>query len=284
MGACRLCGAPKLRSLYQVKGCHLHSCGDCGYVQVDPLPPPEAIAAIYDSTYFAKGKYRDDRAGLREQHRRVNLLLSAGLPDGARVLDFGCANGEFLAQARRRWKVWGFDLSAEAVDQARQAMPDLAACLYSGDPGKVAWPADGFDAIVLWDVIEHLPDPLTALRQVVALLRPGGLLAVSTPDMAAPTARILGRRWHFMTPPEHLGFFGAATLGRAFRAVGLSPISFSSRGKWANLGFIFYKLGRVFPSLASSGLVDLMRKSILGRCCLYVPTGDVLYGLARRVP
>jgi SAM-dependent methyltransferase len=139
-----------------------------------------------------------------------------------------------------------------------------------------------FDAIVVWDVVEHLWDPRNVLARLVEHLRPGGTLILSTPDIGAPIARLMGSRWAFMTPPEHLGFFNRETL-RFFleQVLGLQTTCSEARGKWANFGFLAYKLRRVFP-IVPVGLVDRVRDSALGTTTVYVPTSDVRYVAARK--
>lgn len=277
--ACHICGGT-CRPFLEANGCRLERCTVCEFAQVAPLPDAAAIAAIYGPEYFDKGKYRDDDAGRLEQERRVRLLEHHGVPAGGRILDFGCATGEFAALADRTWEVWGIELNREPILAAQAALPHLAERLRHGRLEDAGFLPASFDAVVLWDVIEHLPEPVETLATLVALVKPGGLVALSTPDIGAATARLMGRRWHFMTPPEHLGFFNRTSMARLFGAVGCRPVGMESLGKWANLGFIAYKLGRVFPQVKA--LAARFRRSSLARHCVYVPTGDILYACARR--
>ena len=76
-------------------------------------------------------------------------------------------------------------------------------------------PPHSVDLVTLWEVLEHLPDPLATLRRISVILRPGGLLALSTPDAGSAVARALGGRWPGWSKiPEHLFFFDRATLRR----------------------------------------------------------------------
>src|SRR5438045_3277427 len=63
------------------------------------------------------------------------------------------------------------------------------------------------DAVVLWDVIEHLPNPRETLEAAGAWLRPGGVVAISTGDVDSLSARLHGRDWSLMTPPWHQFYF-----------------------------------------------------------------------------
>ncbi len=282
MKSCKLCGGNALEKLFDVNRYDLDRCRQCEFVQVFDVPRPEDIRAIYGPAYFDKGKYRDDIANRSEQSRRIALLARHGVRPGMCVLDFGCAGGDFILRARDHWETWGVDLSAAAIESALAAMPDMKGRLFAGFPSDEVMGDGMFDAITMWDVIEHLPDPLAVVRMLVRKLKPSGVLTISTPHIGAPIAKIMGRRWHFMTPPEHLGFFSVKSAETLLRQAGLSELSMTAHGKMVNFGFLVYKLGRVFPALGRSGFPDALRRTFLGRMCLYVPTQDILYICARR--
>jgi len=279
---CRLCG-DQTRFAFEVRGQTLHTCPACGYLEVVSVPSDSELAELYSDQYFQKLKYRNDDAQLREQDRRAGLLEAAALPAGAKVLDFGCATGEFLARIKQRYEVYGSDLSPQAIERARQLHPDLRDRLSAttlADPVSADLPM--MDAIVAWDVIEHLERPVEVIKALAARLRPGGLLAVSTPDCAALTARLLKTRWAFMTPPEHLGFFDVRTARLLFEKAGVTLDRSMSRGKWVNAGFLAYKLARVFPGVLPAPWIERFGASRAGTVCLYVPTADVLYAVGRK--
>lgn len=281
--SCRLCASPWLKKHFDVRGCTLDRCGTCGFVQVREQPDPEALKAIYSEGYFAKSKYDDKLAQARENERRLGLLRRAGVPHGARVLDAGCATGDFLAAAGQYFDMWGLDVSAFATDVARQQNPQFAHQIFTGFVEDQRFPPSFFDAIVMWDVIEHIWDPKAVLQRLVEHLKPGGVLILSTPDIGALTASLMRSRWAFMTPPEHLGFFSEPSLQFLLeRLLGLRKIWSRANGKWANLGFIVYKVGRVFPGMVPSGLARVVQDGPLGRVSLYVPTGDIRYVAARK--
>lgn len=280
--ACRLCSSEDLDLHFEVRGCVLDRCRACGFVQVRDRPTAEELHAIYSAGYFAKSKYDDEFAQRRENQRRVALLGGAGVPRGGHVLDVGCATGDFLGAAADRYDVWGLDVSAFATQLARERVPAFAHQIFTGFIEDQTLPDQFFDAIVMWDVVEHIWDPRAVLRRLVQHLRPGGTLILSTPDIGAPTARLMRTRWAFMTPPEHLGFFNRASLRRLLdEQLGLRTTSSTASGKWANLGFLAYKLRRVFP-VVPEALVERVQRSPLGRASVYVPTGDIRYVTARK--
>src|SRR5207237_5877578 len=81
-----------------------------------------------------------------------------------------------------------------------------------------------WDAVVMLDTIEHLRRPLRALRRLHAATRPGGVLLLTTGDARSIMARVCGRYWRLMTPPEHLFFFDPASLTRLLVPAGFDGI------------------------------------------------------------
>jgi 2-polyprenyl-3-methyl-5-hydroxy-6-metoxy-1,4-benzoquinol methylase len=281
-GHCRLCGADALSEWTVARGYQFYNCQGCGYAQLDPLPPVEEINAIYATEYFQKAKYGADPAALREQQRRIDYMRRAGIADGSTIIDLGCASGDFIASAKARYNCWGIDISESGVATAKATNPEIKDQILFSEMQDYQLPDRQFDAITIWDVIEHLPDPSDFLAKAVTQLKPGGVVMLSTPNLDTPSARLLGKRWAFMTPPEHLGFFSPKSSARWLAQHGLEPLFWTSKGRWVNLAFLAYKARRVFPELVPQRLVDGLRHSALGKACLYVPTGDVLYMAARK--
>jgi SAM-dependent methyltransferase len=203
----------------------------------------------------------------------------------ATVLDAGCATGDFLAIAKKKYQVHGFDLSEFAVSEARRTNPDIAGRISVRNIGKPRHNnMSKFNAICLWDVIEHLWNPVEVCQNLALLLKPGGYFFISTPDIGSFMARILGRHWAFMTPPEHMGFFSTNSFSYLFGKALPFRIEYSkSFGKWTNLGFMIYKLRRIFPSMIPESLVKLLQQGRAGMLPIYAPTKDIRYLVAQKI-
>jgi SAM-dependent methyltransferase len=280
--ACRRCGSADLELHFEVRGFTLDRCNACEFIQVREQPTSEQLRALYGEGFFAKAKYDDEFALRRENERRL-AMVDRVVPGGGRVLDAGCATGDFIALAGERHDLWGLDVSAFATEEARAKNPRFADQIFTGFIEDQRFEPGFFDAIVMWDVVEHIWDPRPVLHRLIEHLKPGGSLLLSTPDIGAPIARVMRRRWAFMTPPEHLGFFNDLSLTFLLeRALGLETTSSRVSGKWANVGFLVYKLRKVFPGMVPATLVARVQRSALGRASMYVPTGDVRYVTARK--
>lgn len=279
---CRVCDSADLAPRYVVRGQPMATCRNCGLVQLARHPSQEELAEIYGANYFPETKYALDPAARKEQQRRIDWLLRAGIAPRARVLDLGCATGDFMMSAREHFDMWGLDYSTAAIAVARKRMPEQADRLQSGAISTLDVPDGHFDAIAMWDVIEHLDLPQDALRAALPKLKPGGLIFLSSPNIGTAIAAILGPRWAFMTPPEHIALYSHATLRRLAERMGLKETRWMTRGKWINLAFLIYKLGRVFPELVPQALIRALQKGRIGKLMLYIPTGDIQYMAARK--
>lgn len=102
------------------------------------------------------------------------------IPDGSRVLDLGCAFGFGTRLPARRFKTYGHDLSAPYIERARRSLPDVTFTV--GPADSVPYPDAFFDAVLLLDVLEHVPDDAAVLREIARVLRPGGTLILSVPN------------------------------------------------------------------------------------------------------
>lgn len=278
--SCRLCGHNDLIPLFTAKGYPLVRCKQCQFVQVARRPTDAELAEIYQPTYFTHSKYQDDSTLLRENRRRLQLVkmfVSVGAP----VIELGCGIGDFICHAQRDYVMSGSDLSEYAINLARQRNPDAAERLWAASLETPENPLlhHLFDAVCCWDVIEHLWNLHDVTRQIVHYVRPGGYIFLSTPNIGAPVPRLLGKTWAFMTPPEHLSFFNRQSLTYLFTQIQPGQrVYWRTSGKWANLGFIAYKLHRVMPSTLTRWLMHILEGYKLA---VYVPTQDVQYAVFR---
>lgn len=279
---CRACGSDRQRHLYEVEGFAIDRCRACGFVQVRDEPAPEVLDGIYAVLHLKHATFRTEAAAAAENDRRLKLLDKL-VPRGSRVLDAGCASGDFLQVAKGSFLLSGMDVSEGAIEVAKARNPELATRLWAGRVEDIAADRGPFDAIVLWDVIEHVWDPIVTCRSLFQHLAPGGLLVLSTPDAGALTARLMGKRWAFMIPPEHLGLFSQKSLRRLFESVVPGEILYHrSLGKSTNVAFVAYKLDRMLGRCFPDGAMNWLARSPLGRLIIYIPTGDIQYLAVRK--
>ncbi|NJM05091.1 class I SAM-dependent methyltransferase [Candidatus Gracilibacteria bacterium] len=122
-----------------------------------------------------------------------------------RILDVGCATGIFLDGMRRLgWQVQGIEPTHSAAQYARTR---FALDVFEGRLEDAQLPSGSFDAITLWDVLEHVHEPRPILAELARLLRPGGLLVLSLPNPDSLEAAFFGPHWLGWDLPRHLNLF-----------------------------------------------------------------------------
>jgi 2-polyprenyl-3-methyl-5-hydroxy-6-metoxy-1,4-benzoquinol methylase len=209
---CRVCAATESRVLLArvrdyITGEHfsVHACAGCGLAAT--YPRPASLDRFYPAYYRRYGFLA--RRVLAWLYRLRVRSWAGTLEPAGRVLEVGCGGGWMLrALADRGWKVAGIERTADSASYARRLnrVPVFIGELEALKPGPQ------FDLVVLFQVLEHLPDPLLTLRRCAALLKPGGHLIVSVPNLRSWQARVAGTGWFHLDVPRHLFHFTPETL------------------------------------------------------------------------
>jgi SAM-dependent methyltransferase len=274
---CGVCEEGALDHVFSKDGCDILRCNKCGVGStiVHDFNP----ASYYTKDYF-EGGHRDGYAEygrseeiLRQDFARLVSVLRSVAPQGGALLEIGCAYGFFLHSAQDHWHIHGLEISEDAVQRChadglsnvRQGMADQAA-LATLPP---------LQAIVMLDVIEHLPDPVAVLQACYEKLVPGGVLMLTTGDFGSPVARLFGSRWRLMTPPQHLWFFTAKGFRALAKRQGWNLLRLTHPGKRVPLSLIVYQLLR---------MIGFRAGRVIGSSRIGVPVnlGDAMLLLLQR--
>lgn len=223
---CKLCGARDLPLFYTQgdrRQFHFHRCPRCRLVVYD-------TRAGVSQEKYVETKIDVDRATRRNRaHRQTYAFICKHAHPPGRLLDLGCGDGIVLALAREDgWDVHGVELFPEQVQLVRDALglPVDTADIESYQGTPASW-----DVIVLTHVLEHLPDPVGALRKIHMLLKPGGVAVLEFPNIDAFDARLRrfltrlhvgGRRYRRDYVPGHVQEFCRASFEFALRQAGLT--------------------------------------------------------------
>lgn len=271
---CALCGADHGRKLFDKSGWSFVECRGCGLVSLDPLPTPVALAAHHEASYrdggYAGFAAADAvRAGIAEDRlARLRPLAPAG-----RWLDVGCSTGAFVAVAAAAGlSVQGLEVSSVAVETARAR----GLTVHQGMVEDFT-PAAPLAVVTAFDVIEHLPDPVAFARRVRPWLEPGGLLALTLPNIASTAARLMGRHWFYYAAPDHVHYFTPATIRRLLDAAGFEAVTVEPATKPLTLDYATAQLERMTPVLAPlARAVHTVLPAPLGRRLWPLPIGEML--------
>jgi 2-polyprenyl-3-methyl-5-hydroxy-6-metoxy-1,4-benzoquinol methylase len=156
----------------------------------------------------------------------MDILFLPRHGDG-RLLDVGCGNGAYLARMRELgWRVQGVDVDPQA---ARIAARERGLPVFAGTLEEAGFPDRSFDAVTMNHVIEHLADPLAALRECYRVLSAGGYLALVTPNVESLGHWVFGKSWRGLEPPRHLCLWRASTLCHCVQTAGFRILRCDTR-------------------------------------------------------
>lgn len=265
----------------------LLSCDICGLGWLDPIPENDVIARFYPSTYHTyssrhKGQLKDMRLRIaksawrftisRDREAWVRSLIASfieflvdkvspstigvpfNLPREARILDVGCGNGWYLIKLREL----GYKhLYAHDVVPVHKEYLESKGITFFGGPVEQSGLGDlNYDCIRLEHVLEHMPDPISSLRYLAKLLRPGGLIVITVPNFSSLAFRLFKDSFVHLDLPRHLFHFTPKALKLLADILGLRIIRLHGDGYWA--GFAgsfsswFLKQGRSWPGIILS--------------------------------
>lgn len=285
---CALCGGDSERVLFTISGFPIHRCASCQMRYVSPRLKSAGLISLYsDPSYFHSDNslvhgyvdYVADRQNIIQTFKkRLEWILKVSdRTDPGRLLDVGCAFGFAVEYAlSRNWDALGIEPSSHAATAAQKTLGNR---VVQGTLDHHPYLAGSFDTMLLWDVIEHVPDPLGTLRQAHALLKPGGTLSLITPDCGSWLARLLGRHWmEYAKPTEHIHFFSRTTMVQALEKTGFKCTAQSTAGKHIGINFLVDRLAAHCKPLAR------LKSSVKGpessKGLLYVNPFDKMHLLA----
>lgn len=249
---CRVCGSSRVMLRGKKRGTFLprefsfFQCADCGFLFVEPFSGYE----IYNDAYYRgagpdpyvdyETEYHDwrrtDRGLEFEDMARIaaNWITAGPLDNGTatpkappplRWLDFGCGAGAFLKYLRERGSIAGrrLDLTGHDVGSYAELLRTRDGFRILGLEELSREPAARYDVIDLIEVIEHLPNPSDAIALLARLLKPGGLLLLTTGNLDGPIARRQGIHYRYCAPEIHVSLFNPRCLAQLYRQHGLEP-------------------------------------------------------------
>ena len=179
---------------------------------------------------------------LEEEHRlallnaKWRLDLIRKIKPSGKLLEIGCARGDFLKAAKESFDACGVEPNPELADSASEVAP-----VYRGVIEQTPW--TGFDVVASFHVIEHADSPKSFIGAAADRLRPGGLLVIETPNIDSLPFKILKSRWRQFIP-EHYFFFDPKSISRLLTDHGMRIDSITAIGKYASLDLIMNRMGR----------------------------------------
>jgi SAM-dependent methyltransferase len=250
--ACPLCRSDEREFPFDLpEGYRVARCQECGTHYLYPRLTEEAMQQVYqDPSYYQGGNsgyadtsYFDQEKALRATFRSLLRNLQKRGMTGGDLLEIGCGYGYLLDEAKTYFRRrMGTECSSEAAAQARKTGADV----FVGGIEQLANDAL-FDCALAIQVIEHIYDPVGFMKQLVAHLKPGGYVALATPDIGGALRKFTGRSWPSFKVPEHVLYFDFHSLQRLMREAGLIGIERMPYPHAFPLGLIAAKFGLSLP-------------------------------------
>ena len=252
--ACDSCGSTAVPAPFvdvagqDNRGYRLVRCQRCELVSVWPPPSPEFLNDFYSENYEGRIKSNiidwnvdpiaSNLPAIEDGYKKLDAILKyAGTGAWPRLLDVGSGHGFFLYAARQR----GFDASGIDIDRdaIRFATRRLEVPTLEHSLSELSSVPNTFDMLTAWQVLEHVRDPGEMARQAFTKLAPGGLFCGSVPNLGGIGARIQGRKWYMLIPPEHLNYFTETSMRHWLRHAGFEPLFVGTIPLYASPYFSF---------------------------------------------
>ena len=293
LAQCPVCEAKDFTPRFVIKGIAIESCNSCGLVVQNPQPSDAQLTAIYGSNYFIGSSENDPlalqfdlvkraTASLQLDEVAVYLSKRGRTTSGLSLLEIGCGHGNMLREARNNgYEVRGLEYSADA---ARVANAKLGSDVVRvGAITEDTFPEQSFDICILADVIEHVRDPASFIRNIQRILKVGGVVFVATPSIASWSARLLGRHW-MEYKPEHLFYFDPSCITRLLSNAGFDHIEISSGRKALTADYVIGHFDK-FPVPVISRLLNALKAvtpaALLGKPVRITASGINVFAVKR---
>lgn len=225
---------------------------------VYPLPSEKELSTYYNSSYFDRDPERylqNERSANTLWIRRIETIRGLSGNEGLqnwRILDVGAGTGAFLLQFAPRCR------EVHAVEFSEDGRRLLVERLGLDEPVPsslevVDFEEESFDLITMWAVIEHLPFDPDLFLNIRGLIKPGGVLALSLPNVQAWNRIWFSTSWRYFTPPEHLMFYGLPTLEMLLEEAGFQLLKKQS----------FFSQRAFKQGVANSSVPHILRMPLL---------------------
>lgn len=201
---CVICNNKRIRNKHPYFSFAVDVCSHCGFIKASITPDRVDLAQ-----YYKQYSYITDLEIDIITQKRYNHLLNQleFVRKTNKILDYGCGLGHFLEEAKKRnWNIAGYEFSESAISILRdKGIPVCEEIIPESEIGR-------YDAVICIEVLEHVPDPVSVIDLFSKLLRPGGCLYITVPNIKSISLSYLKNRTFFINYPEHLNYFTVKSL------------------------------------------------------------------------
>jgi SAM-dependent methyltransferase len=235
---CKFCQGTSIKILFSKRNFQYGQCQDCGLIFIYPQLSSDFLARVYNDSHVRDFYFEEILLDFNETHQipifekrlgQIRFHLDRTC-SGRLLLDVGCAAGNFITLAQAQgWQTVGLELNQTYVNYAQQERHlDVRNCSVDDFVGQ----GELFDVVTMWDVPEHLYDPIGTLKQVGKLVNPGGILATTTISHNCINARLLGKDWRYYSPPDHVYSFTPKLIEQILEIAGFEVCQIKHHYLW----------------------------------------------------
>lgn len=279
MNTCIVCGNNQFSVLYD----GILKCKVCSHVVADLNLTSEELFEIYKKNYFFGEEYSNyvnDEQVLKKNFKlRLKILNQYLKPDRHKTLfEVGCAYGFFLDMARGHFeKVSGIDITEDGIHYAKHTLglDVVQADLLQHELGN-----QRLDVVCMWDTIEHLSQPHLYLQKLSPHVPSGGLIAITTGNIASLNAKLSKERWRLLHPPTHIHYFTLQSLGRLLENYGFKVMYKSHCGFYRSIDNVAYNL--FVLRLKNNTLYKALKTLRVTSFNFYLNMYDIMYVIAEK--
>ena len=276
---CNICNSNDTRSLFKKNSFKVVKCNKCGLVYVNPRLDYRVLKKMYNLNTISPFDYY--LLNMKNDEKSFNLRLKyvEQYKKPGKLLDLGCGIGVLLSQAKRRgWDEYGLDVKKGSITYAKKHYNVKA---FEGTLENHKFKENFFDVIVMNDFLEHVPNPLDALKEARRLLKKDGLLFIATPNIDSVMAKISKTYWLHLKPDEHIYYFSPKTIKILLEKAGFRTIKQRSFGRIRSLDIILLKM-QTYTALFYKIASALRLNKLLSKISFYIDPGDEMGVLARK--
>ncbi len=239
---CPCCGGKSNSTMKIVNGFLLVECDSCGTIFANPTFNEETLSHYYNDPK-SRGSYDEDvlKSGTKPTARLdsifmprlekiLNYVQSKKIDQHSKILDVGCASGQFLSvvKSKTSFELNGIEASSVLADTAKELLPE--AVIHNITIEKSNLQESTFDVLTCWEVLEHLNEPLPVLQKAYSLLKKGGYFFLPLPNMDGFDSRVMWMAEYPFTPPAHLNFFKYSSIEKLFQRAGFEVVEKTTPG------------------------------------------------------
>ncbi len=282
---CSICKQHSISLLYVKDDYSIFRCNSCNVQLRLPQPSHEELKKIY-ANYYHPWKIENEVAETvkisKTKTFEIRLQEIQKHIRRGKILDVGCAAGYFLESAKNAgFEPYGVELSESFFKETHLKFGDS---IYRGTIENIPCKDNFFDVITMFDLLEHVKDPVSTLRRCRKILMPNGVIAAVLPNTSSLTAKLMRKNW-MQYKKEHLFYFSPKNISALLKQESFDIIKIVPAIKVISLKILYYHQFKYHPHHPITVILSLLLKTLpraIQKMPIYISLGE-MFVLARKI-